>query len=66
MRLPWCPRKIERKIVMYIAILNHLELIILSLYITTYFTALFAILVVKCNVAFISEEATLTFRQIHP
>ena len=50
---------------MYIAILNHLELIILSLYITTYFTALFAILVVKCNVAFISEEATLTFRQIH-
>ena len=50
---------------MYIAILNHLELIILPLYITTYFTALFAILVVKRNVAFISEEATLTFRQIH-
>ena len=50
---------------MYIAILNHLELIILSLSTTTYSTALFAILVVKCNVAFISEEAILTFRQIH-
>ena len=44
---------------MYIAILNHLELIILSLETTTYFS-----IVVKCNVAFISEEATLTVRQI--